>query len=256
MSLHLSVLADSDQLSQAAADRCVRCAEQAIASRGRFNVALSGGSTPAGLYQTLAAAPFRERTDWTRWHVFWGDERVVPSSDPRSNFLLARENLLLRVPIPAEQIHRVPTELEDPLRIADAYESEIRSFFEVPPGEVPMFDFMLQGLGTDGHTASLFPGAPALQETERLVIASPPGLLPPPVPRVTFTLPLINAAQDVVFLVASSEKASVLARVLAGDATLPAARVHPSNGELWWFADRAAASELGADLASVGPPRG
>ena len=207
-------------------------------------VALAGGSTPGRLYELMSQQPLRAHTDWTKWHVFWGDDRMVPPSDPNSNVLLAQQNLLARVPIPSARVHRVPTELGDPDLAAAQYEQEIRAVFDPKPGEVPRFDLILQGLGSDGHTASLFPGFPTLDEQERLVVGSPPGTLPPPVPRVTFTLPLINAARTVVFLVAGGDKAPIVAQVLAGDTSLPATRVRPVDGELWWFVDAAAASLL------------
>ncbi|MBI4213024.1 MAG: 6-phosphogluconolactonase [Chloroflexi bacterium] len=242
---NVSVAPDLEGISQAAAEFWVRSAGQATGRRGRFTVALAGGSTPGRLYELLGEQPWRSRVDWSKWYVFWGDERLVAPTDPNSNFLLAQEKLLARVSIPAVQIYRAPTELGDPDLAAARYEQVIRDVLGPRAGEVPRFDLILQGLGRDGHTASLFPGFPSLEEQGRLVVGSPPGALPPAVPRVTFTLPLINAARAVVFLAAGVDKAEVLRRVLDGDLALPAARVRPADGRVQWFVDAAAASGLG-----------
>ncbi len=236
----LTVTADLAALGAAAADDVLARAASAIASRGRFAIALSGGSTPQPLYERLAASPWRDRTDWSRWHVFWSDERLVPADDPCSNQRLAQQALLGHVPIPAAQIHRVPIDAGPPEVVAAAYEGELRASFLLDDGSLPRFDLILLGLGSDGHTASLFPGAPALDERRRLVVATPPGSLPPAVDRVTFTLPVLNAARAIVFLVSGADKAEALRRVLAGDQSLPAARVQPTDGELHWLVDQAA----------------
>ena len=243
----LEVFGDLDELSDAAARFVVECARGAIAERGRFVVALAGGSTPRRLCQLLADRP-GEAIEWDRWHFFLGDERVLPPTDPDCNFVMAAETLLGRVPVAPEQIHRPPTELGDAAAVAAAYEREIRDFFGLAPGEVPRFDLILLGLGSDGHTASLFPGKPALDETERLVVDTPPGVLPPQVDRVTFTFPVINAARAVAFLVAGADKAAALRAAREGVALgevaqVPAARVRPTDGELRWFVDAAAAGE-------------
>ncbi|MGE5617794.1 MAG: 6-phosphogluconolactonase [Sphingomonadaceae bacterium] len=268
---NLIVKPNLQRLSEAAAGLFAELAADAIARRGRFAVALSGGSTPKRLYQLLANAPWREQIDWGRCHLFWGDERLVPADHPDSNYRLARETLLRRLPIPLGQIHRVPVEVGVGESVAAAYEAEMRRFFvedtarqhphadeeraagdEAAPGdseprhlsggsaETPRFDLVLLGLGSDGHTASLFPGHSAVEEQVRWVVATPSGRLPPPVDRVTLTLPVINAARAVLFLVAGADKAPVLRQVLAGEASLPASLVRPSDGELYWLVDEAA----------------
>ena len=244
----LDVFGNLDELSDAAARFVVECARRAIAERGRFVVALAGGSTPRRLCQLLGDSPRGERIEWDRWHFFLGDERVLPPTDPDCNFVMAAETLLGRVPVAPEQIHRPPTELGDAAAVAAAYEREVRDFFRLAPGEVPRFDLILLGLGSDGHTASLFPGKPALDETERLVVATPPGVLPPQVDRVTFTFPVINAARAVAFLVAGADKAAALRAAREGIALgevaeVPAARVRPTDGELRWFVDVAATGD-------------
>jgi 6-phosphogluconolactonase len=239
----VSTTPDLAALSEAAAGFWVQCAADAISRRGRFAIALTGGSTPRRLYELLAAAPWNARIDWAGCHAFWGDERMVPPDDSHSNFLLAQSTLLAHVPIPSRQIHRAPTEAGDPATVAAAYEADLRAFFALSPSEWPRFDLVLLALGADGHVASLFPGSPTLDETQRLVVASPPGRLPPPLDRVTLTLPVLNAARAVAFLVSGSDKAPALGRALAGEADLPAARVNPVDGALRWFVDVAAAGQ-------------
>lgn len=233
-----------DELVQAATDYVLDVADQAIQERGRFLLALSGGSTPRRLHQSLIEAAGRRNVDWSKWQFFQGDERVVPSTDERSNFHMAEESLLSKIPVDQSQIHRVPTELGDPEKVADAYEQELRSFF----GDtgMPQFDLILLGMGSDGHTASLFPRTPKLHESQRLLIATPPGVLPPPVDRVTFTFPVINAARHVVFLATGGDKQAAFDAVrhrtpLPGSPEVPSAMVRPADGELRWFVDQAVA---------------
>ncbi len=241
---------------QAAAEVFIRRAAEAIRSSGRFCVALSGGSTPRGLYALLAAEPDAARVDWPRVHVFWADERCVPPSDPASNHRMARELLLDRVPVPGSNVHRIRGE-DDPAEAAAAYERELREAFSTPagpprPAPGRRFDLVLLGLGDDGHTASLFPGRAALEETTRWVIAHHVAAVA--AWRITLTPPVINAAADVVFLVSGREKAAILQRVIEGPyrpAELPAQRVAPRDGCLRWLADAAAARDLhGASNAS------
>jgi 6-phosphogluconolactonase len=230
-------------LSQAAAEFWVQCAAESTAHRDRFVIALCGGTTPRRLYELLASPPWKARVDWDRCHIFWGDERLVPLTDPDSNYLLAKTALLDQVPIPACQIYSVPTDLGDPATVASSYEATIRRLFG-PADDRPRFDLLLLGLGSDGHVASLFPGSPALDETQRLVVSSPPGRLPPAVNRVTMTLPVFNAGRSVAFLVSGAEKARALQRALSRDDMIPAGRIKPVDGVLRWFVDRAAARAL------------
>lgn len=245
---YIDVFADADQLSEAAATNLVEHARQAVADRGRFLLALAGGSTPKKLYQLLTTSPWRDQINWQHWHVFLGDERMVPPEHKDSNYGMARDALLAHVPLDAVQIHPVPTDAGSPDDVASRYEAELRGFLTVSAGEWPRFDLVLLGMGSDGHTASLFPGMPSLDETARMVVASPPGVLPPPVDRITLTLPVINAARAVAFLVAGADKRDAFAPVRdgtsLGDAGAPpAARVQPTNGELRWFVDTQAAGE-------------
>ena len=227
-------LASRAALDEAATQRFVAAAVDAVVARGRFDVALSGGSTPLGLYRRLATPPWRERVPWRRTHVWWGDERAVRPDDPDSNFGRAREALLAHVPLPAENVHRMRGEDRPLDAAARAYEAALRGALVDAAGAL---DLVLLGMGGDGHTASLFPGAAALAERERWVVAAsaPAGVTP--AERLTLTFPALNAARGVLFLVAGVDKAAVLEAVLddpaAGD-RYPAARVRP-RGSLTWL---------------------
>ena len=232
---------DADSLARAAAEHFVTLAAEAIAARGRFAVALSGGSTPRVTYTLLASDEFAARVDWSHVHVFWGDERCVPPDHPESNFRLADEALLSRVPIPSGNVHRVRGEL-DPEAAAQAYAAELHTFFGAP---WPRFDLVLLGMGNDGHTASLFPGSAALHETARSVVAVTAHYQDRPVHRVTLTLPAINAARQILFLVTGATKAKILQAVLEGpEGPYPAQRIRPTSGHLAWLVDVEAASQL------------
>jgi 6-phosphogluconolactonase len=239
------VLPTREELWEAAAERFVSAAAESVRRRGRFTVALSGGATPNGLYALLATKAFRTRVSWHDAHVFWGDERCVPPDDPRSNYRAAYELLLSHVPIPAANVHRLRGEAEPHEGAADG-EAELRAHFMTPTGAPRFaggacFDLVLLGLGTDGHTASLFPDGVALTEGSRWVVAdyaASVGMW-----RLTLTLPVINAARDVLFLVSGTEKRGTAARVLnAPDnaARLPAGLVHPVEGRMTWLLDSAA----------------
>jgi len=221
--------------------------------RGVFDLALSGGRTPRGVYAGLCEPALRGTVPWEKVRVFWGDERFVPADHPESNFRLAREALLDRVPIPAERVFPIPTGAPTAAAAAAAYERTLQEAFGVAP--FPCFDLMLLGIGADGHTASLFPGGPECEERERWVVASraPAGNLVRE--RVTLTLPVLNAARVVVFLATGREKRAILEQVLAEAAVaaagrggptgsarperrlLPAERVRPASGRLLWFVD-------------------
>lgn len=239
----VTVVASNEALAEAAAQAVADAAEDAVKQTGRFTLALSGGSTPRRLYARLASPPFRSRIDWARLDVFWGDERCVPPDHPDSNYRLADESLLSKVPIPPEQIHRMRGEDSDPERAALDYSQELARVFSLKPGEHPRLDLVLLGLGADGHTASLFPGSPALNENRRLAVAT--YAEPIKAYRLTLTLPVLNAAAQVIFLVSGVEKAEVLRAVLQDRPapSRPASLVRPERGTLW-FVDRAAASRL------------
>ncbi|MCI0403952.1 MAG: 6-phosphogluconolactonase [Acidobacteria bacterium] len=233
----LIICADYESLSREAARRFVAAVENG--KQRAFYIALAGGGTPRRLYELLASSEFERRVPWERVHFFWGDERLVPRDHPQSNYKLARESLLRHVRIPPKNIHPVGVNL--PLeQAAAAYEQEVRS---VVGGRwtFPVFDLILLGLGDDGHTASLFPRAPALQEKQKLVTTHRmPGTEPA---RVTLTLPVLNAAKRVFFLVSGECKATALRTVVEGTGQLPAHLVAP-KGELLWLADTAAAGKL------------
>jgi 6-phosphogluconolactonase len=245
-SVELRRLTTPQDLFQAAADEVIRAATDAVAQRGRFTIALSGGSTPKNLY-TLIAANASANLPWDRMFFFWGDERHVPPDDPDSNYRMAKESFLSKVAIPPGNIFPVPAENPDASAAAETYEQTLRTFFALAPGEFPRFDLILLGMGPDGHTASLFPETAALQEKSRLVVANWVEKLQ--TSRITFTLPVLNAARCVAFLVSGTDKAAVLHEVLEGNAPAekyPSKLVRPSDGRLIWFVDRAAASGLSA----------
>jgi 6-phosphogluconolactonase len=244
------VLADAGALALEAAERFTRLAQGAAASRGRFSVALSGGSTPGELYSILAKPPFRARVPWQQVHLFWGDERCVPPDEPGSNYRLAEERLISQVPIPPDNVHRVRGELE-PRMAAQVYDRVLQDYF---CGPKTRFDLVLLGLGNDGHTASLFPGSPLLGETERLAAATTAIYEDRPAQRVTLTLPAINTARDILFLVKGSDKAEIVRAVLEeARSHLPARRVRPMAGQATWLLDAAAASLLFSGSEAVGP---
>ena len=208
-------------------------------ARGPIGVSLSGGSTPRALYGLLAAPPYLDRVPWDRLHLFFGDERFVPPGDSRSNYRMVTDAMLSKAPIPPANVHPVPTEGLSPQQAADAYAAELARFYgaaTLDPAR-PLFEVTLLGLGANGHTASLFPGEPVLDDTAHWVAAvSPPG----EPTRITMTYPAIDSSRQVAFLVAGAEKKEMLARLRAGDTGIPAGRVKPV-GELHVFADRAAA---------------
>ncbi len=243
------VLCDSaNELGRQAAGFFADAAEAAVRRAGTFFVALSGGSTPELMYLELTGSEYRNQVPWDQGEYFWSDERCVPPEHPDSNYGLAERALLLKVPIPPDRIHRMRGELE-PERAAAEYERELRRVFRVPAPAVPHFNLLLLGLGEDGHTASLFPGSPALDETARLAAANYVKKLN--AHRLTLTLPVINAALNVVFLVSGEKKAPALRQAMhGGGAPVPAERVHPNNGKLIWFVDEAAAAQLEASSAA------
>ena len=221
------------QLAIAAAERFVELATEAIGNHGRFAVALAGGQTPKLTYETLASNRFKQRVDWTNVHIFFGDERCVPPDDPQSNFRLANDALISRITIPKINVHRIHGE-DDRIESALSYESELRSFFAGE--EWPSFDLVLLGMGSDGHTASLFPGTAALAEKRRWVVANWIEKLDQF--RITLTAPAINSANNVIFLVTGAEKEATLHAVTNGPSqpqSLPAQLINPHHGHVSWF---------------------
>jgi 6-phosphogluconolactonase len=234
------VVANDHTLAETAASRLLDRVGQA---KGRAAVCLTGGSSPAGLYRLLAAEPWRGEVPWDRVHWFMGDDRFVLQTDPLSNMGMARRIFLDRVGAPRANIHAIATDVNYPEAAANLYEEELKAFYgaERLDPQRPLFDFVLMGLGGDGHTASLFPHAPALDEKERWVVGVAKAGMEPFVPRVTLTFPALGSTREMLFLVNGADKRDILRRVLAGD-DLPAARVR-AEGELTWLIDRAAAPE-------------
>jgi 6-phosphogluconolactonase len=233
----IEVLADAKSTAVGAAEWIV---QQIAATTDVFRIALSGGSTPRLLYQELATPEFRDRIEWRRVELFWGDERFVPHTDERSNYRMVRETLLAHAPVLIDHVHPIITEGE-PETAAHRYEALLRDVYgsDTFVSEHPLFHLVLLGLGEDGHTASLFPGSPVLKDREHWVAAARGSSEP----RITLTYPAIASSSAVAFLVTGQDKAGMVRRVLEGDQSLPAARVR-SDGQIVWFLDEAAASLL------------
>lgn len=236
----IRILKTAAELFEAAAAEFAAQANQAVRDNGRFAVALSGGSTPKALYSLLAT---KSNVPWDKICFFWGDERHVPPDHPESNYRMANEALLSKVPVRPENVFRIHAEEKEAAAAALQYEQALRGFFHLSPGQFPRFDLVLLGTGPDGHTASLFPGTAALNETQRLVVANW-------VPkfnthRITFSFPVLNAAACVMFLASGPDKAAILHQVLENSAAdLPAQKVQPTDGQLIWLLDQAAAGAL------------
>jgi 6-phosphogluconolactonase len=236
------VFADAERVARAAAARFVELAGECVSARGRFCVALSGGSTPRGIYELLSGQEFAPRVGWPKVHVFFGDERCVPPDDKESNYRMARESLLSRVAIPGGNVHRMIGE-GDAAANARLYEDDLRAFFG--GDRLPRLDLVMLGMGDDGHTASLFPGSPALDESRAWVVANRVEKFA--AYRLTLTAPVINNAAHVTFVVTGAGKAERLREVIEGPRDpprLPAQLIRPASGALEWFIDQAAASRL------------
>ena len=243
MKVDVHIFQNYEALSEAAADIFIEAADQAVRMRGRFLTTLSGGSTPSGLYRRLADEPYRDRVPWENTFVFWGDERCVPPDDEGSNYYQAYETLLKRVPIPDENILRIHGELE-PAQAADAYAHTLKKFSALGL-DWPRFDLLLLGMGDDGHTASLFPGSPVEANfPTQAVTADYQGR---PAKRVTLTPLVLNSARTVLFLVTGENKADTLSHVLSENfmpEEYPAQRIRPTDGQVIWLVDRAAATNM------------
>ena len=244
----ITIYPDSEHWVAGVADFIVGLAAETIAERGRFTLALSGGNTPRSVYARLATPDYLDRIDWSRVLVFFGDERCVPPEDPRSNYHMARSALFDHVPLPAANIHRIRGE-DEPDQAAAAYAAELQDTFggdAVAGGPPPDgFDLILLGLGSNGHTASLFPGLAVVTESVHWVMAQYVEVVS--TWRVTLTPVVINAAHHVAFLVAGAEKAEIMQKVLEGPhqpVVLPAQIIRPARGELRWLVDAAAAANL------------
>lgn len=242
LSRKVIVCRDLGDLSRRVAEEFVGLAKDKASRAGRFTVALAGGSTPKGLYSLLATPESHRRIDWRQVYLFWGDERCVPPDHAESNYRMANESLISRVPIPEGNVYRMNGK-QDPKASASRYEATLKRAFQLSEKEIPRFDLVLLGMGEDGHTASLFPDSEALEETRRLVAAVYVEKLKSH--RLTLTFPILNHAANVFFLVAGGSKAKILREVLLGqDGTekYPAQRIKPNNGRVLWFVDQPAAS--------------
>ena len=247
----ITIKANAALMSEQGVELFCRAAKDSVERRGRFAVALSGGSTPRQMHRTFAKGPCRSQIFWDRTHIFWVDERCVPADDPESNYGAARKDFLDHVPIPAEQVHPMPGH-GFPEDGALSYQKELVDFFLLNDGEFPIFDLIFLGIGRDGHTASLFPGQKALEERESLVLAVKGGR--PDVHRLTMTFPVLNHARQLVFLVSGKEKAGVLKNIIEEKgARLPAQKVKPLNGNLIWLLDRKAGSLLSEEKSHDEP---
>jgi 6-phosphogluconolactonase len=246
---NIEVFPTPDELAVAAADRFVAAAAAAIDATETFSVALSGGSTPRALFSLLASEAYASRVAWPRVHFFWGDERCVPPDDDASNYRMARETLLDHVPVRAANVHRMRGE-DPPMAAAEQYERDLRAAFSTPTGAPHVapgarFDLVLLGLGTNGHTASLFPHHQAVRERTRWVMAENMELLQ--MWRITLTPAILNASAEILFLVSGRDKSVVLRRVLYGAREtdeLPAQAIAPEDGRLHWMVDAAAAPDF------------
>jgi len=240
------ILTNIDAIAKRAAQDFVQSATQAVSEKGSFTVALSGGSTPKALYSLLAGdAALRSQLPWDKMYLYFGDERSVGPDHPDSNFRMATETMLSKVPIKPEQVFRIKGEYKDTEKAAQEYEQVLRTSFKIAEGQFPRFDLVFLGIGNEGHTASLFPGTKALHETKRLVVRNWVGKLY--TNRVTLTAPAINNAARVVFMVTGADKALSLKGILEGPYEpdqLPAQIIQPPNGKLLWLVDTVAGGML------------
>ena len=237
---------DIQALSRKAAEVILAAIVAALKTKSIFTMVLSGGSTPKRLYALLATDPaFKDQLPWERVHFFWGDERHVSSDHHDSNYRMVNKSMLSRLPVPRENVHRIKSEISDAERGAELYQQEISNFFRLKAGQLPRFDCVLLGMGPDGHTASLFPQTAALDEQECFVFAN--WVEKFQTHRITMTVPVLNNAESIIFLVSGEDKAETLKLVLEGERRpkrFPAQMIQPAHGRLLWIIDRAAAREL------------
>ena len=242
----IRIHSDSQAAAEAAAAFVLEVGQEAIRTKGRFCIAISGGTTPETLYRALTSPAFADRFDWSRTTFFFSDERCVPPNDPRSNYALANKTLFTPLKITPSQVCHMAGESHDPQAAAHEYEQQLHLAMKTSPSAQPSLDLILLGLGEDGHTASLFPGAPVLRDHQRLIAATQSPKDPPN--RLTMTFAAINRASVILFLVAGAAKAGAVRAILdpktEAERQLPASLVEPEEGRLIWFLDRAAAAEL------------
>ncbi len=246
MNREIQVLPDGGAIARRAAEKIVEAAAAAVKERAVFTISLAGGSTPKALYSLLATdAMLRSQMPWDKTQIFFGDERHVPPDDADSNFRMADESMLSKVPLKPEQVHRVKAEYKDAEQSAREYEQLLRSYFKLSTGQLPRFDVLLLGMGDEGHTLSLFPGTKALHDNGRLVMSNWIGKLF--TERITITAPVANNSALAVFMITKADKALALKGVLEGPyepEQLPSQLIQPTNGEALWLVDTAAASQL------------
>ena len=250
MTTTIQILPDINTLSRHAASIFLNLSKTSIASQGKFTVAISGGSTPRRLYSLLASEQYRDKVMWNRVHFFWTDERCVPKDSEESNFKTAFDALFSKIPLPAQNIHRIKGELP-PEKAAEDYANDIRKFFG--KSEV-IFNLVILGIGEDGHTASLFPGSKALEETKRLAVPVYPvrnnfsngvNMKKNKINRVTLTLPVLNNAAQTLFLAAGRSKADIILKVLGNrDKSYPAGLINPVHGTVQWLLDKDVAGKI------------
>ncbi len=241
--MHIAIYPDIETISQQAATYVARIAREAIVTRGRFTIALSGGNTPKQLYGLLASEPYSSQIDWQLVEIFWSDERCVPPDAPESNYHMAQEVMLSRLSIPVAQVHRMPADRDNRDAASQEYTQEMQRVFST--NGIPEFDLIQLGMGPEAHTASLFPHQPSLHEKERLVM--PVSVPKPPPDRLTFTPPILNAARNILFLATGADKADALQAVIEGPRNpdeYPAQIVRPPNGEVTWMVDKAIAQKI------------
>jgi 6-phosphogluconolactonase len=245
----INIAGNYEDLCEKVTQEILGLSNKKIALQGQFSVVLSGGSTPKGIYQCMASPSYRNKFRWDKIHFFWGDERWVPPEDQRSNYRMVSEALLTKVNIPPENIHPIQTKDCNLQNSVSKYEEIIKNFFKLKKDEFPVFDLILLGIGQDGHTSSLFPGNPSLMVKDRSVVStSQEGI---PEKRITLTLPAINHAAMIFFLISGNDKAEVVAEVLENKkkANYPAKQIKPDQGSVNWFLDQAAASSLENEYA-------
>jgi 6-phosphogluconolactonase len=247
----IQILPDAAAIAKRAAEIFLATAQSAIRDHGVFNVALAGGSTPKAINILLAAEPLRSQVPWDKMRVFFGDERHAAPTDPDSNFRMATETMLSKVPLKPEQVHRIMGEYPDTEKAAKEYEALLAKQFNLSAGQLPRFDLMFLGMGNEGHTLSLFPGTKALHDNGRMVMSNWIGKLY--TLRVTCTAPVANNSALVIFMIAGADKAPALKAVLEGPhepEQLPSQLINPTNGKLLWLLDTAAASMLSKEIAT------
>jgi 6-phosphogluconolactonase len=252
MTFEIHISANAQELSRFAAEQFVLRAVEAQREKELFTVVLAGGSTPKTLYELLVDTnePYRAQLGWEKIHFFWGDERHVPPDHPDSNYRMAFETMLARVPVPSKNVHRIKSEIGDAGEVAHEYEETLVQFFRLGKGQFPRFDLVLLGMGSDGHAASLFPNSDVINEKERLVVA--PWIEKLMSYRITLTPPVLNNAASVIFVVRGAEKANALREVLEGDyrpECFPAQIIRPLTGKTLWLVDREAAQLLETNLS-------